>query len=80
MLPLVLLLAGGVLYAAKRGWLRLPGMAMTVAAPRGCDVLRVVQSLGVGPGVRLVVVEFDGRPLLLAVHRGGVAALSGDRG
>lgn len=71
-LPLVLTLLGGSYYAVRRGWLRLPG-AVVPGAP--ATAVRLVQAAGLGPGARLVVVEFDGRRLLLAAHRGGVSLI-----
>lgn len=71
-LPLVLVLLGVAYYAAKRGWLpmlRLPGEKLPGSPP----ALRLVQTVGLGPGARLLVVEFDGRRLLLATHRGGIS-------
>ncbi len=73
-LPLVLALLGAAYYAAKRGWLsvlKLPGAALPGLPP----VLRLVQTIGLGPGARLVVVEFDGRRLLLASHKGGISRI-----
>jgi flagellar biogenesis protein FliO len=75
-LPLVLLMAGTVLYFAKRGWLRLPGMAGAVPRVARNDALRIIQSQAIGPGVRLVVIQFDERSVLLGVSRSGVTALS----
>ncbi len=73
-LPLVLALLGAAYYAAKRGWLPMvnaPGARPADLPP----ALRLIQTIGLGPGARLVVVEFDGRRLLLAAHRGGVSRL-----
>lgn len=67
-LPLVIAAMAALWYAAKRGWIRPPGL---VASP----LLRPVATLGLGPGSRLIVVEFDGRRLLLAMSRGGVTVL-----
>jgi flagellar protein FliO/FliZ len=67
-LPLVIAVLAGLWYASKRGWIKPPG---GVASP----LLRPVATLGIGPGMRLIVVEFDGRRLLLAASRGGVTLL-----
>jgi len=73
-LPLVLALLGAAYYAAKRGWL--PMLRLTGAAPTGVPpALRLIQTIGLGPGARLVVVEFDGRRLLLAAHRSGISRI-----
>lgn len=48
---------------AALGWPREPGPA------------RVIQSLSLGPGSRLLVVEFAGRQLLIGQARGGLVAL-----
>ena len=71
-LPLLLLALGGVLVAAKRGLIRLPGASVGPAA------LVIVQVASLGPGSRLAVAEFGGRRLLIAVGRGGTVLL--DRG
>ena len=70
-LPLMLMLLGGLYHAAKRGWIRAPGLATGT----GAAAIRVVTSVGVAPGSRLVVVEFDGRRLLLAATRSGTVLL-----
>ena len=69
-LPLVIALMGGLWFAAKRGWIRPPGIGTGEAT-----VLRPVATLALGPGTRLVVVEFDGRRLLIAASRNGVTLL-----
>lgn len=69
-LPLVLVLLGGVLTAIKRGWLRLP-----LLAPPAGGATKLVQSIGVAPGQRLLVIEFEGARLLVGSHRGGLVAL-----
>ena len=68
-LPVVLLLLGGGFLAARRGWLPLP------AAPGAESRLRLAGSLALAPGVRLVLVECDGRGVLLALSRAGVARI-----
>ncbi len=68
-LPLVLLALGGVLVAAKRGLIRLPGVVAGEAP------LKLVQVVALGPGTKLAVAEFDGRRLLIGVGREGVRLL-----
>lgn len=68
-LPLVLLLIGGLWFTARRGWLKPAG------ASGGAAVLRPVATLATAPGARLVVIEFDGRHLLLAASRAGTTLL-----
>lgn len=43
--------------------------------PREAGPARVVQALSLGPGSRLIVVEFGGRQLLVGQARGGLVAL-----
>ncbi len=72
-LPLVVLLLAGLWYAARRGWI---GAAGTPAV----SVLRPVATLALGSGARLIVVEFDGRRLLLAASRTATTLLdAGER-
>jgi len=68
-LPLVLALAVAAIVAAKRGWLRLP-----VRAPAD-TLLRATSTLALAPGVRLIAVDFAGKPLLLAVSKAGVSQI-----
>ncbi len=68
-LPLLLLALGGVLVAARRGLIRLPGAVVGVAP------LKIVQLANLGPGARLAVVEFEGRSLLLSISKTGVTSL-----
>lgn len=68
-LPLLLLLLGGVLVAARRGLIRLPG-AQVGEAP-----LRLVQVVALGPGTKLAVADFAGRSLLLGIGREGIRLL-----
>ncbi|QYE34425.1 flagellar biosynthetic protein FliO [Polymorphobacter sp. PAMC 29334] len=67
-LPLVIAVLAGLWYAAKRGWIQPPGIAPS-------PLLRPIATLGLGPGSRLVVIEFDGRRLLIAASRSGVTLL-----
>jgi len=70
-LPLVLALLGGFYLAARRGWVRLPG-AVSHGAPAA---MRLLQTTTLGPGAKLIVVDFDGRLLLIAAHRSGVSLI-----
>lgn len=54
----------------KGGW---KGLAEAAEARRHA---RVVQVLPLGPGSRLLVVEFAGRRVLLGQSRGGIARLA----
>ena len=69
-LPLLLLLLGAVLWAAKRGLIRLPGA--TVGAPP----IKLVQVVALAPGAKLAVAEFGGVRLLIGVGRDGVRVLA----
>jgi len=68
-LPLLLLLLGGVLVAAKRGLIRLPGMV------QGDAPLALVQVVALGPGSKLAVADFAGKRLLIGVGRDGIRLL-----
>lgn len=70
--------------AAAAGWLdgvrqRLAGLPVSAALqrvalrPRHADV---VQAIPLGPGARLLVVEFGGRRLLIGQSRAGIARLA----
>jgi flagellar biogenesis protein FliO len=67
-LPLVIAVMAALWYATKRGWIQPPGVVASAH-------LRPIATLGLGPGARLVIVEFDGRRLLLAASRSGVTLL-----
>ena len=43
--------------------------------PRETGPARVVQTLALGPGSRLIVVEFGGRQVLVGQARGGLVSL-----
>jgi len=73
-LAFVVGLAAAAFGAARRGWLRLPaGLMPAQDAP-----LKIVQTIGVAPGSRLMVVDFGKRRLLLAAGRTGIEVI--DRG
>ena len=73
LLPLVCGLMIGCLYLWRKLEGRMPGRA--AAATR---TLRVTETMMISPGLRLAVLEFEGRRLLVSVGRGGVALV--DRG
>ena len=52
---------------------RLPGLGWPDAAARHA---RVVQALPLGPGSRLLVIEFAGRQLLVGQSRAGLVRLA----
>lgn len=73
MLPLVCGLMIGCLYLWRRLEARIPRQA-------GDRMLRVAETMLVSPGVKLAVLEFDGRKLLVSVARSGVTLIDrGDR-
>lgn len=74
-LPLIVALMTGLWYAAKRGWIKPPGIAVGEPA-----ALRPVATLSLGPGSRLIVIEFDGRRMLIAASRNGITLLGGGPG
>ena len=73
LLPLVCGLMIGCLFAWRKLEGRLPGRAAA-----GTRTLRVAETMMVSPGLRLAVLEFEGRKLLVSVGRGGVNLI--DRG
>ncbi len=68
-LPLLMLALGGVLIAAQRGLIRLPGVTAGEAS------LKLVQVVALGPGAKLAVADFGGERLLIGVGRDGVRLL-----
>lgn len=71
-LPLVLALAMAAIYAVKRGWLRAPSQI----GLHGREApLKLVQSMTIGAGVRLLVVDFEAQRLVLAISRSGVTSV-----
>ena len=73
LLPVVCGLMIGCLLLWRRLEGRMPGRG--TAATR---TLRVTETMMVSPGLRLAVLEFEGRRLLVSVGRGGVNLI--DRG
>lgn len=65
LLPLVCGLLIGCLYAWRKLEARLPRQ-------QGERLVQVKESMMLSPGLRLAVVEFEGRKLLLSVSRGGI--------
>ncbi len=68
MLPLVCGLMIGSLYLWRRLEQRLPGNS-------GERMLSVKETMIVAPGLKLAVLEFQGRKLLVSVGRGGVTLI-----
>ena len=71
LLPLVCGLMIGSLYLWRKLEQRLPGQS-------GDRMLNVKETMMVSPGLKLAVLEFEGRRLLVSVGRGGVTLI--DRG
>lgn len=65
MLPLVCGLLIACLYAWRKLESRLPKQ-------QGERLVQVKESMMLAPGLRLAVVEFEGKKLLLSVSRGGI--------
>ncbi len=68
LLPLVCGLMIGALYAWRKLEARMPGQPAN-------RMLKVQETMMISPGLRLAVIEFEGRKLLVSVGRGGVALL-----
>lgn len=71
LLPLVCGLLIGCLYLWRKLEARMPGQ-------QGERMLKVKETMMISPGLRLAVLEFEGRKLLVSVGRGGVNLI--DRG
>ncbi len=65
LLPLVCGLMIGCLYLWRKLETRMPGKSTT-------RLIAVKETMMISPGVRLAVLEFEGRNLLVSVARGGV--------
>ncbi|KKI20630.1 MULTISPECIES: FliO/MopB family protein [Sphingomonas] len=65
LLPLVCGLMIGCLYLWRRLESRMPGRTDT-------RLINVKETMMISPGLRLAVVEFEGKRLLVSVGRGGV--------
>ena len=73
MLPLVCGLMIGCLYLWRRLEARMPGQPAN-------RMLKVQETMMISPGLRLAVVEFEGRKLLVSVSRSGVTLIDkGDK-
>jgi len=66
LLPLVCGLMIGCLYLWRKLETRMPGKSTT-------RLVSVKETMMISPGLRLAVVEFEGRRLLVSVGRGGVS-------
>lgn len=71
LLPLVCGLLVGCLWLWRKLEQKLPGN-------QGARMIAVKESMMISPGLRLAVIEFEGRKLLVSVGRGGVTLV--DRG
>ena len=65
LLPLICGLMIGCLYLWRRLESRMPGRPAT-------RLIHVRETMMISPGLRLAVIEFEGRNLLVSVGRGGV--------
>ena len=68
LLPLVCGLMIGALYLWRKLEARMPGQPAN-------RMIKVQETMMVSPGLRLAVVEFEGRKLLISVGRGGVSLI-----
>lgn len=68
LLPIVCGLLVASLYAWRKLQNRLPGQP-------GDRLLKVRETMMVSPGLRLAVLEFEGRHLLVSVGRGGISLI-----
>ncbi|UUL82254.1 flagellar biosynthetic protein FliO [Sphingomonas sp. S1-29] len=68
LLPLVCGLLIGCLFLWRRLESRLPGN-------QGDRLLKVRETMMLSPGLKLAVIDFEGRRLLVSVGRGGVSLL-----
>ncbi|MFD1613404.1 flagellar biosynthetic protein FliO [Sphingomonas tabacisoli] len=71
LLPLVCGLLVGCLWLWRKLEQKLPGN-------QGTRMIAIKESMMISPGLRLAVIEFEGRKLLVSVGRGGVSLV--DRG
>lgn len=68
LLPLVCGLMVGCLWLWRRLEARMPGQPAN-------RMLKVAETMMLSPGLRLAVLEFDGKKLLVSVGRGGVTLI-----
>ena len=74
-LALLLPLVCGLLVGCLWLWLKLE---QKLPGNQGTRMIAVKESMMISPGLRLAVIEFEGRKLLVSVGRGGVNLV--DRG
>ena len=68
LLPLVCGLLIGCLWAWRKLEARMPGQPAN-------RMLKVQETMMISPGMRLAVLDFEGKKLLIAVGRGGVSLI-----
>jgi flagellar protein FliO/FliZ len=68
LLPLLCGLLIGCLYLWRRLEARMPGN-------QGEKLIKVRETMMISPGLRLAVLDFDGKRLLVSIGRGGVALI-----
>ncbi|WP_338466870.1 flagellar biosynthetic protein FliO [Novosphingobium sp. ZN18A2] len=68
-LPLIGALAWGSLWLARKARTR-------IAATQGPRAARIVETQMLGPGLRLAVIEFHGREILVSAGKGGFTRLA----
>jgi flagellar protein FliO/FliZ len=73
LLPLVCGLMVGCLYLWRRLESRMPGKPST-------RLIAVRETMMISPGLRLAVIDFEGKRLLVSVGRGGVALVDKSEG
>lgn len=73
LLPLVCGLMIGSLYLWRRLESRMPGK-------QAARLIAVRETMMISPGLRLAVLDFEGRRLLVSVGRGGVALIDKTEG
>lgn len=69
LLPLIGGLAWGSLWLARKAQTRM-------AATQGPRAARVIETQMLGPGLRLAVIEFHGREILVSAGKGGLTRLA----
>lgn len=70
LLPLIAGLAWGSLKLAAKA------QARFAPTPQGGKAVRIVETTMLSPTLRLAVIEFNGREILVSVSRGGLARLA----
>jgi flagellar protein FliO/FliZ len=69
LLPLIAGLAWGCLWLARK-------MQARVAGPQGTKSVRIVETTMLSPTLKLAVIEFHGREILVSASRHGLARLA----